>query len=285
MKISESKILFSIIVLTGIGIASSFFLPSILGDPIVEDIPNGVNTTYANGTNVLSYDNGTIFTTYTNKTKITNFSNGTFITLFPNGTTHLEHTRYWIWTFSELEEKYWTNECFLEAVKLAEAIAKSPKGQAAYKKVNKPNQAFTFDEVEKTGLHPEISVEEPTNSKRYTWGWYEGEQANKPDDIIYINKKKIDQVLKNCNNDKRLDAIIIIAGVILHESAHWKENVMKYPDKDYDPDRGEEGEDLIWDIFGKILDTGTDGTLKNPTKKVDDDTKKKWADPNWWANQ
>lgn len=268
MKIKDAHIIFSIIVLTSVGISSSFFLPSILGDPTIEEIPNGINTTYANGTNVITYNNGTIITT------------------FPNGTINLEHTRIWIWTFSELEEKYWTNECFLEAVKLAEAIAKSPKGQAAYKKVNKPNQAFTFEEVEKTGLHPEINVTEPRNNgEKHAWGWYDGEKSNKPDDIIYVNGKKVEEVLKNCNNEKRLDAIIAIAGVILHETAHWKENVMKYPDKDYDPDRGEEGEDLIWDIFGKILDTSSDGTLKNPTKKVDEDTKKKWADPNWWANQ
>lgn len=215
-------------------------------------------------------------------TTIATYENGTIITTHPDGTIDIEHTRVWIWTFSRLDDSYWKNDCFLEAVKLAETIAKSAKGQNAFKLVNKPNTALTKDEVDKTNLHPEFYVKSPTGlQKKNAFAWYDGDSGGKKDSIGF-NKEKLDKALQNCNTAKKKDSIIIIAASILHETAHWKDDNVKFP-KSHGDTRGEEGVKVIRAIFGGELDVDADGNLTSDAKKVGDATKNSWSNPSTWS--
>ena len=215
-------------------------------------------------------------------TTISTYENGTIITTFTNGTIQTEHTRVWIWTFSRLDDSYWKNDCFLEAVKLAETIAKSAKGQNAYKIVNKPNTALTKAEVDKTNLHPEFDVKTPTGlQKQGAFAWYDGDSGGKKDSITF-NKQKLDKALQNCNTAKKKDSIIIIATAIVHETAHWKDDNIKFP-KSHGDTRGEEGVKVIRAIFGGELDVDEDGNLTSDGKKVNDATKTSWSNPSTWS--
>jgi hypothetical protein len=191
----------------------------------------------------------------------------------------------WIWTFSRLPEEYQKNECFIEAVKLAEKIAKSKKGQKAFGKVNNPGQNLNKEEVDKTGKHPEIEVKVPTStSKKNAAAWYDGESGG-PKDTLFFNKVKLDKALDLCKKSKKLDSIIYIASTLLHETAHWKDDVIKFPNADGRPfgdTFGEEGEDLVVEIFGGVLDLDREGNLRKNLKKVDKATKEKWANPKTW---
>jgi len=201
----------------------------------------------------------------------------------------------WIWTLERLPEEYQKNECLQEALKLAEAIAKSKKGQDAFKKVNK--EGVKLEDELKDGEGPEIEVEELDEA----WGEYRGDAGGK-EDAIYIDKSKLDKLLDLCKvKAKKKDAIIRIASTILHETAHWKDDNKKFPKDDSKKPQhedidthGEEGTQLEVDIFGGDLDMNGLDAKGDPTenskltkdrKEVDDETKKQWADPNWWKKQ
>ncbi len=192
-------------------------------------------------------------------------------------------SKVWIWTLSRLPKKYRENKLFLKALKLAEAIAKSKKGQKGFALVNKPGQAFNEDEVNKTRLHPEIEIHKATGNKRFAFAWYEWPSTKYKQDAIYFNKDKLDKQLKNAKKDpsKEVDIILFLAIVILHETAHWKDEVIK---GGVDT-KGEEGIKVIDLIFGKPhgdFDIDKEGNIVRPYKPIDPAKKTKWADPYTW---
>lgn len=205
-------------------------------------------------------------------------------------------THIWIWTLSPIPDEYKKNACFMEALRLAEAIAKSKKGQAAFQKVNKPNTAFGEAEVKKRGVHPEIELRERLGS-RAAVAEYTGDNGNTPggrfsaEDRIYFAKPALDRMLKQCEGAKRRDIVIYLAATLLHETAHWKDDLFKHAGTDahkpldgpYDTP-GEEGEDLVRELFGGILEVEEDGTLEKDDKAATDEAKANWSDPAWWSS-
>lgn len=193
----------------------------------------------------------------------------------------------WIWTLERLPEEYQKNECLKEALRLAESIAKSRRGQEALRRVNIENADLGQELQDGTG--PELELDELDRA----WGEYRGDSGGK-EDAIYLDKSKLDKLLEMCKDEnKKKDAIIRIASTVLHETAHWKDDNKKHPDDDTDTP-GEEGTQLEIDIFGGDLDMNNkdrDGDPTNDSKltrdrqEVDDRTKDNWANPDWWKNQ
>ena len=188
----------------------------------------------------------------------------------------------WIWTFSRLPKAYRENKLFVEAVELAAKIAKSKAGQKAYSIVNKKGVAFDKKEVDKTGKHPEIEVVTVKGLKRFAWAFYEHPSFKYREDSIYWNKAKLDKILEiaKTNKAKQNDIKLFIAITILHETAHWKDQVMMgglY--------RGEEGHDVNDRIFGKPygdFDMDEKGCLLRKGKKVSAKLKNKWLNLKTW---
>ncbi len=201
-----------------------------------------------------------------------------------NGKTPVkkEPASVWIWTFSRLPEVYKNNDLFVKAVELAAKIAKSKAGQKAYSIVNKKNVPFSKKEVDKTGKHPEIEVVKVTGNKRFAWAFYEHPSFKYREDSIYWNKEKLDKILEIArkNNAKIKDISIFIAITILHETAHWKDQVIMGGTY-----RGEEGHDVNDLIFGKPhgdFDLDKQGCLTRGGKKLSDKLKDKWLNTATW---
>lgn len=188
----------------------------------------------------------------------------------------------WIWTFSRLPKVYKENKLFVKAVELAAKIAQSKVGQKAYSIINKKGMAFDKKEVDKTGKHPEIEVVNVKGMKTYAWAFYEHPSTKYVEDSIYWNKEKLDNILKIAqeNKAKKNDILLFIAITILHETAHWKDQVIMggiY--------RGEEGHKVNDRIFGKPygdFDMDAKGCLERRGKKVSDELKAKWLNLDTW---
>ena len=159
--------------------------------------------------------------------------------------------KIWIWSISELEQQYVNNECFLEAVKLASVIAQSEIGKDAFDKVSSVDNSLTLDYVNKLGKYPQLQVK----SIEDKWAQYEGDMGVN-ENIIFLDKQRLDAQLQLCSNiDKKNDVLINLAAIILHETAHWSDNVIKHPNS-FSDTPGEEGIQLERDIFGGTLSIG-----------------------------
>lgn len=173
------------------------------------------------------------------------------------------------WTLSHLDKDKRNTDCLSKAAQLAQAIALSPRGQAAYAKVNNPG-AKIGDELA-DGKGPELQSKNLAGSNAE----YRGESGGSKD--LFLG----DDLWSGCDKPgKKKDTILCLASAILHETAHWKDDVKKTG-----PDTiGEEGDQLEKDLFGGIARCGPDGTFQKDGKPVDDKTKDDWLDPSYWKN-
>jgi uncharacterized protein YfaP (DUF2135 family) len=176
------------------------------------------------------------------------------------------------WTLSRagLERDKRNNDCFFKALKLAEAIAKSPVGHAAYAKVNNPGADLNQELAD--GQGPEavnMALTGGTNAR------YQGESGGSQD--IQLGN----HLWNGCDTPgRKKDTILCLASAILHETAHWKDHVKKTGADT----PGEEGDQLERDLFGGKARCSSDGTFRRDGQAVDEATKDRWLDPAFWAN-
>ena len=176
-----------------------------------------------------------------------------------------QNTNVGIWSLSNLDEKYTQNECFIEANNLATVIINSKIGQEAFNKVDKSTETLT-ETIHKMNSHPQIQVKNLVNN----WAQYEGDMGIN-ENIIYLDENRLIAQLDLCQDpDKKNSIILNIAAIILHETAHWSDNVIKYPYSSGDT-LGEEGRQLEKDVFGGVISLSTiDGIITDKTSLLKD---------------
>lgn len=156
-----------------------------------------------------------------------------------------------IWFLSNLDENYTKNECFIEAVNLAATISDSKIGQEAFSKVGKTGESL-METIDKINIHPELQVKTLVNN----WAQYEGDMGMN-ENIIYLDEDRLMTQLDLCKDADKKDAIHLhIATILLHETAHWSDNVIKYPYSSGDT-LGEEGVQFEKDVFGGVISLTT----------------------------
>jgi uncharacterized protein YfaP (DUF2135 family) len=191
------------------------------------------------------------------------------------------------WTLSRLDRDKRNNKCLYDALKLAQKIAKSQKGRDAYKKVNQDGADLDVELAD--GQGPELKTFSPANDQEY--GVYKGDSGGREDEI-FINTRLWNFCKETSTENEKKAATLMMALTILHESAHWKDDVKKFPDAgDQTPPDGpkdtpgEEGWQWERDVFGKDLFLNNDGTVREGTSdgpQVDQNTIDGWLNPDNW---
>lgn len=168
------------------------------------------------------------------------------------------------WTLSRLDPAKRNSDCLYKALQLAKTIAKSQKGRDAYAKVNKPDGDLDVELAD--GAGPELKTFSPANAQEY--GVYRGDSGGSESDV-FINTRMWDFCTDESSESQKKAATLMMALTILHESAHWKDDVKKHPNAGdrTPPDgpkdtAGEEGWELERDIFEKDLFLNDDGTVR-----------------------
>lgn len=156
---------------------------------------------------------------------------------------NVDYSYIYIWKLSCLPRAKRNNECVYKALRLAEMIAKSQKGRDAYAKVNKPGADLSKEFVDNQG--PCINEEVLDNAN----GEYRGEgkpAGDKAKTNLFLHRGIWDWCGPSSTEAQRKKTILLIASTLLHETAHWKDDVKKGP-----PDTaGEEGKQFEKDVFG-----------------------------------
>lgn len=212
-----------------------------------------------------------------------------------NAEGELDEKRIWIWSLSQLDKEYAENDCFNYALIYAAKIAKAEKGQEAFKKVLKPGQILSYETVDRTGTFPQIQVKNLEDK----WAQYEGDGVG-DENTIYLDKDKLNTLLELCQKpDNKDNAMLFLQVIILHETAHWSDNVLKHSDSvqggnfEYKirvggDTPGEEGSQLEKELFGGMISLpitvgeSLSSSLIRDGKIVDDIQKQKWFDISFW---
>lgn len=176
------------------------------------------------------------------------------------------------WTLSRLDMDKRNNDCLYKALQLAKTIAGSAAGRAAYAKVNQAGADLDIELAD--GAGPELKNSNLANA----YGVYEGDSGGSETEF-QIDNFHWDKCGEGATEDDKKNTILIMAVTILHESAHWKDDVKKYPDDDTDTP-GEEGNQLETDLFGGLILDG-DG-IERDGNPVDDATRDGWLNPDNW---
>lgn len=176
------------------------------------------------------------------------------------------------WTLGRLDSSKRNNDCLYKALQLAKTIAKSAAGRAAYAKVNQAGADLDIELAD--GKGPELKNSDLADA----YGVYKGD-AGGSETEFEIDNSLWDKCGEGASEDDKKNTILIMAVTILHESAHWKDDVKKYPDDDTDTP-GEEGNQLERDLFGGLITDG-DG-IKLDGNPVDNATRDGWLNPDNW---
>ncbi|KAL3941923.1 MAG: hypothetical protein SGARI_000433 [Bacillariaceae sp.] len=195
----------------------------------------------------------------------------------------------WIFNLKQLPDKYRNDKCMCEILELAETIGKSSESDDGWKCVLPdplPEGKTIDDFLVKSDKGVNIEVKELNKA----WGVFEGDSGGK-EDTIYVDTSKLDAILKLCNDGaaNKKDMVILMAVTILHEAAHWADDIHKHPDDNGDT-AGEEGSKWEKEVMGGVLNcnnlVGGDPTkfskLTSDGVKVPDKTKKEWCDAKTW---
>ena len=212
-------------------------------------------------------------------------------------TTHfsfmnVDYASYGPWTLSRIDREKRNNDCFFKALQLAKQIALSSAGQGAYGNVNQPG-ADLLDELA-DGKGPEIKTGDLDWSEdSQTNGEYNGDNTvgDNPEDEIVLNNK-IWEFCDDSKPEQKKDIVLLLASTILHETAHWKDDVKKHPGANDTtaPDgpedtAGEEGKQLERDLFGGDLHFDPDeGRLELDGEPIDGSLTDVWLNPDNWED-
>jgi beta-lactam-binding protein with PASTA domain len=176
------------------------------------------------------------------------------------------------WTLSRIDRNLRNNDCLYQAMQLAKTIALSAAGRAAYARVNQAGADLGTELAD--GQGPELKDSKLDNE----YGVYQGD-AGGSESQIEIAQSIWDGCGEGATEDQKKNTILIMAVTILHETAHWKDDVKKYPDDDRDTP-GEEGNQLETDLFGGVITDG--GGIKRDGNAVGNNTRDNWLNPNNW---
>jgi len=177
------------------------------------------------------------------------------------------------WTLSRLDSSNRNNDCLFKALQLAKTIAKSAAAHAAYAKVNQPGADLDIELADGNG--PELK----NSNLMGEYGVYKGD-AGGSETQFEIANNIWDGCGEGATEDEKKNTTLIMAVTILHESAHWKDDVKKHPTDDTDTP-GEEGNQLEKDLFGGIITDGGPGIKRDGTP-VDNTTRDGWLNPDNW---
>ena len=173
------------------------------------------------------------------------------------------------WRLSCLDSERRNNDCLFEALNLAATIALSPRGRTAYGRVN--NAGADLAEELADGAGPVLKNEDLEGANAA----YRGEGGGSKD--LFLGNHLWD----GCDDpDRRKDTVLGMISAVLHETAHWKDDVKKTgPDT-----AGEEGDQLEQDLFGAAGRRWSDGTFRIDGNAVDLETKCELLTEEYWQN-
>ena len=195
-----------------------------------------------------------------------------------------QNTNVGVWSLSNLDEKYTQNECFIKAMNLAVVITESEIGQEAFSKIGKSTETLT-ETVDRMNFYPQIQVKNLVNN----WAQYEGDMGIN-ENIIYLDEDRLTAQLHLCQDpDKKNSIVLHIATIILHETTHWSDNMIKHPYSSGDT-LGEEGRQFEKEVFGGVISlTTVDGiitdksSLQKNDQILDNIEIQRLSNPNHWA--
>lgn len=166
-------------------------------------------------------------------------------------------------------------DCLYEALKLAQKIANSENGRRAYAKVNAAGADLSIELSDGNG--PELK----DNNLVGDYGMYQGDSGGSEDQFLIANSLW-DGCAAGATEDQKKNTTLIMAVTILHETAHWKEDVKKFSDND-DDSPPEEGNELERDLFGGII-TEDGGVIYRDGVAVDAATRDEWLNHDSWPS-
>jgi len=176
------------------------------------------------------------------------------------------------WTLSRLDPAKRNNDCLFNALNLAKTIALSAAGKAAYAKVNLEGASLERELADAKG--PELENANLAD----VYGVYRGDSGGSESEFE-MNNTIWDGCAEGATEGQKKNTTIIMTVTILHETAHWKEDVKKFLADDTDsPD--EEGNQLERDLFGGIITN--EGGLRRDGILVDDTIRDGWLNPVSW---
>lgn len=175
------------------------------------------------------------------------------------------------WTLSRMSRDKRNVDCLYNAMQLAKTIARSAKGRAAYAKVNAPGGDIAVELADGNGpeLHDSVLND--------AYGEYRGD-AGGSETQFELGTWLWD--LCGATEAAKKNAVFTMAVTILHETAHWKDDVKKSPTTD-DDTPGEEGDQLEKDLFGGGI-TIENGQVKKDGVAVTDADLNNWMDTANW---
>jgi alpha-tubulin suppressor-like RCC1 family protein len=191
------------------------------------------------------------------------------------------------WTLCRLPKEKRQNKCFAEGLELANAIISSAAGRAAFARVNQPGANIDYELGPRKG--PEIKIGDSLPDE--TSGRYEGDAGGREDEFL-LN----DKLWQSCGPDdaQRKAATLKFAVTALHETSHWKEDVLKYPsvfgqELTLSNQGMEMGYQLERDLFGGTVTTRSslglvfiDPTGYGGLQQVNQNTVDNWLRDSWW---
>jgi uncharacterized protein YfaP (DUF2135 family) len=190
------------------------------------------------------------------------------------------------WTLSRLSSDKRNNDCLYNAMRLARTIAMSAKGRAAYAKVNQPGASLDVELSDGNG--PELaSSNNPHPDPEIEYADYAGDRGGSETQFT-MNDALWNGCGEGATDPQKKNTTLILAVTILHETAHWKDDVKKFPDDDSDTE-DEEGTQLERDIFGGEVGqeggvNGAGGKIEVDGTPISDNQRDQWLDPSYWSS-
>ena len=169
-------------------------------------------------------------------------------------------------TLSRMRPEFRNTKELVDAMELARRIALSEKGRAAYGKVNLENADLGAELADNRG--PELKTHRPPDRLSYEMELYTGDEKNGREDEISLNERLWDCTLRIPQPAQATSKAVtlVMAATILHETAHWKDDVKKLPSSAPDV----------------ALDDGPGDTLDEEGTQLDRDLFERYfGDPGW----
>jgi hypothetical protein len=184
------------------------------------------------------------------------------------------------WTLSRIDVAHRNADCLYQALQLAKRILHSQAGHDAYAAVNLPGADIDAELGDNHG--PELVNRNLTGAV----GEYKGDSGGS-ETQLEMDESLWTACASADTDAKKRNAILMMAVTILHETAHWKDDVKKYPQVDgREPEvhdtEGEEGEALERSIFGGVIDRDDSGNLTRDGAALDDAQRDAWLNPSNW---
>jgi hypothetical protein len=185
------------------------------------------------------------------------------------------------WSLARLDTPHRNIDCLFLALQLARRIAFSQIGVDAFAAVNQDGADILQELAD--GRGPSI-VAVDLGGRAH--GAYRGDAGGSESRIELAETFWTGCALAQTEDDRRT-VTLLMAAAILHETAHWKDDLKKFPSNNGQEDLehdtpGEEGEALERAIFGGVLDIGLDGHAIMDGVPVPAAQRDAWLNPGNW---